>query len=80
MKRKLSPAKRGSIYSNYVTFTMKETHMNIQLEINEVNFILQVLGELPTKSGAFVLLKNIEEQAIAQSPSANTETTQQATA
>jgi hypothetical protein len=47
--------------------------MNIQLEPNEVNFILQVLGELPTKSGAFVLLKKIEEQAIAQSPAqANT--------
>ena len=40
--------------------------MNIKLETNEVQFILQVLGELPTKTGAFVLLKNIEEQVIAQ--------------
>ena len=40
--------------------------MNIKLEQNEVQFILQVLGELPTKTGAFVLLKNIEEQAVAQ--------------
>ena len=42
--------------------------MNIQLEPNEVQFILQVLGELPTKTGAFMLLKKIEEQAVAQSP------------
>ena len=43
--------------------------MNIQLEPNEVQFILQVLGELPTKTGAFMLLKKIDEQAVAQSPS-----------
>jgi hypothetical protein len=42
--------------------------VNIKLEQNEVQFILQVLGELPTKTGAFVLLKNIEEQVIAQQP------------
>jgi hypothetical protein len=47
--------------------------MNIRLEQNEVQFILQVLGELPTKTGAFMLLKNIEEQVTAQSPAqANT--------
>jgi len=42
--------------------------MNLNLEPNEVQFILQVLGELPTKTGAFVLLKKIDEQAVAQSP------------
>jgi hypothetical protein len=36
--------------------------MNLNLEPNEVQFILQVLGELPTKTGAFVLLKKIDEQ------------------
>jgi hypothetical protein len=40
--------------------------MNLNLEPNEVQFILQVLGELPTKTGAFVLLKKIDEQATAQ--------------
>jgi hypothetical protein len=40
--------------------------MNLNLEPNEVQFILQVLGELPTKTGAFVLLKKIDEQAVAQ--------------
>ena len=53
--------------------------MNLNLEPNEVQFILQVLGELPTKTGAFMLLKKIDEQAVAQS-SAQAETTQQATA
>ena len=40
--------------------------MNLNLEPNEVQFILQVLGELPTKTGAFVLLKKIDEQTVAQ--------------
>ena len=43
--------------------------VKLELEPNEVIFILQVLGELPTKTGAFVLLKNIEEQYAAQNPS-----------
>jgi hypothetical protein len=42
--------------------------MNLNLEPNEVQFILQVLGELPTKTGAFMLLKKIEEQVNAQQP------------
>jgi hypothetical protein len=50
--------------------------MNIQLEPNEVQFILQVLGELPTKTGAFVLLKKIDEQAVAQQPTTQVETSQ----
>lgn len=51
--------------------------MNIQLEPNEVQFILQVLGELPTKTGAFMLLKKIEEQqAVAQQPATQVETSQ----
>ena len=49
--------------------------MNLNLEPNEVQFILQVLGELPTKTGAFVLLKKIDEQqAVAQTPPANADT------
>jgi hypothetical protein len=48
--------------------------MNLNLEQNEVQFILQVLGELPTKTGAFVLLKKIDEQAVAQNPPANADT------
>jgi hypothetical protein len=43
--------------------------VKLELEPNEVIFILQVLGELPTKTGAFMLLKNIDEQYTAQNPS-----------
>ena len=42
--------------------------MNIQLEINEINFILQTLGELPSKSGVWPLILKIKEQADAQVP------------
>ena len=37
--------------------------MTLDLEPNEVQFLLQVLGELPTKTGAFVLVQKISEQA-----------------
>lgn len=37
--------------------------MNLDLEPNEIQFLLQVLGELPTKTGAFVLVQKISEQA-----------------
>jgi hypothetical protein len=44
--------------------------MNIQLNlsIDEVNGILQTLGQLPTSSGAFPLLVKIKTQAEEQIP------------
>ena len=42
--------------------------IKLELEINEVNYILQNLGELPTKTGAWELLKKIKEQADPQVP------------
>ena len=42
--------------------------MNIQLDINEVSFILQTLGELPSKTGVWPLILKIKEQADAQVP------------
>lgn len=42
--------------------------MNLNLETNEVQFILNVLGELPSKSGAWPLIVKIKEQAEAQLP------------
>ena len=42
--------------------------MNLNLETAEVNFILQVLGQLPTSSNVYPLLKKIEAQAIEQTP------------
>jgi hypothetical protein len=45
--------------------------MNLNLEIAEVNFILQVLGQLPTSSNVYPLLKKIEGQAQEQTPQEN---------
>jgi hypothetical protein len=42
--------------------------MNIQLDINEINFILQTLGDLPSKTGVWPLILKIKEQADAQVP------------
>lgn len=37
--------------------------MTLNLEPNEVQFILNVLGELPSKSGVWPLIVKIQEQA-----------------
>ena len=44
--------------------------MNIKLEltVDEVNAILGVLGDLPTKTGAWPLVMKIKEQAEPQVP------------
>lgn len=42
--------------------------INLSLSIEEVNAILGVLGDLPTKSGAFPLVMKIKEQAESQLP------------
>ena len=42
--------------------------IKLDLTIEEVSFALQVLGELPTKSGAWILLQKIKEQANPQVP------------
>tara|TARA_B100000424_G_scaffold83126_1_gene62215 strand:- start:349 stop:537 length:189 start_codon:yes stop_codon:yes gene_type:complete len=40
--------------------------MNINLEAEELNFILNVLGELPSKTGAWSVILKIKLQADAQ--------------
>lgn len=42
--------------------------LKIYLTIDEVNAILQTLGNLPTSSGAWPLVVNIKQQAEAQVP------------
>ena len=42
--------------------------VTLKLSVEEVNGILNVLGELPTKSGAFPLAVKIKAQADAQLP------------
>ena len=52
---------------------MEKTIIKLELEVQEVNAILQVLGELPTKSGAFPLVIKVKEQADAQMPKEQSE-------
>jgi len=42
--------------------------LNLTLTIDEINAILQVLGQLPTASSAYPLLMKIKGQAEAQLP------------
>jgi K+/H+ antiporter YhaU regulatory subunit KhtT len=36
--------------------------LKIELTNDEINFIQQVLGELPSKTGAFLMMNNIAKQ------------------
>ncbi len=47
--------------------------LSLKLTVEEVNAILQTLGNLPTSSGAWPLVVKIKEQAEVQLPSGNTE-------
>ncbi len=40
--------------------------MTLDLTLEEVNAVLNVLGELPSKSGVFPLIMKIQEQAKVQ--------------
>jgi hypothetical protein len=42
--------------------------ITLKLAVEEVNAVLQVLGELPTKTGAWMLLAKIKSQADEQLP------------
>ena len=42
--------------------------LTLKLTVEEVNGILQVMGDLPTKTGAFPLVMKIKQQADAQVP------------
>jgi hypothetical protein len=37
--------------------------MTLELDINEINFILQTLGQLPSSSGVWPLIVKVKEQA-----------------
>ena len=40
--------------------------MKLELDVNEVQFILQTLGQLPSSSGVWPLIVKVKEQADAQ--------------
>jgi hypothetical protein len=42
--------------------------MKLELDVNEINFVLQTLGELPSKSGVWPLIVKIKKQAETQLP------------
>jgi hypothetical protein len=42
--------------------------MKLELDPNEVQFILNVLGEMPSKSGVWPMILKIKEQAETQLP------------
>jgi hypothetical protein len=50
-------------------------NITLNLTIDEVNGILQTLGNLPTSSGAWPLVVKIKEQAQAQLPAEEQEPT-----
>ena len=47
---------------------MDDVTIKLDLTIDETNFVLQVLGELPTKTGAWMVLTKIKNQADPQVP------------
>lgn len=47
--------------------------MQINLEQNEIEFILNVLGEMPTKSNAFVVVQKIQQQLALSSEQVQTQ-------
>ena len=42
--------------------------LNLKLTVEEINAVLQTLGQLPTSSGAWPLVVKIKQQAEAQMP------------
>jgi hypothetical protein len=44
------------------------TTIKLELEIAEVNFVLESLGEMPAKTGAWVLMQKIKAQGEPQVP------------
>ena len=42
--------------------------MKLELDVNEINFVLQTLGNLPSSSGVWPLIVKIKEQAESQVP------------
>ena len=59
--------------SRHTTVTMEHMmELNLTLNVEEVNAVLQTLGNLPTSSGVFPLLMKIKQQAEAQMPQEET--------
>ena len=53
---------------------MNDVTIKLELTVEETNFMLQVLGELPTKTGAWTLIQKMNEQITPQLPKEETKT------
>jgi hypothetical protein len=51
--------------------------LKFELTADEYNFLRSVLGDLPTKSNAWVFLNNLEKQAAAQVQAAQSQAPQE---
>lgn len=47
---------------------MTQHIIKLELTIPEVDFVLEALGEMPSKTGAYNLLRKIQEQGVPQVP------------
>ncbi len=47
---------------------MENLVLKLELTVEEVNGILVALGDLPTKTNAYILIRKIQEQAQPQLP------------
>jgi hypothetical protein len=50
---------------------MNEQTITLKLTVSEFNFLHAILGDMPTKTNAWVLLNNLESQAKAQAEAQN---------
>lgn len=53
---------------------MQQPQLTLTLTLEEVQILLQVLGDIPTKSGLYPLVMKIKDQAEAQLTSAEPST------
>ena len=50
---------------------MNEQTITLKLTVSEFNFLHAILGDLPTKTSAWILLNNLERQVKAQAEAQN---------
>jgi hypothetical protein len=53
---------RGTGYIEAFDRFFERKNMTLQLTNDEIKFIMDVLGELPSKTGAFLVMNNIAKQ------------------
>jgi hypothetical protein len=63
MSETMQTAKNNEIEQN-----VQPVIFSLQLPVNQVEFILNALGDLPTKSGAWIVNQNIQQQVQKQLP------------